>query len=143
VGLEAEARTGMPVKNQNAIADAAKAHDVVIDVRGTNPEAPRRLAEGNFSKPEAIKAKSINQLDTYIGFRTEDVGLVGYMEPKPPVKGEVPPELWEQVQKRYADRLAEFKDLAPEMKTCHARSARATSSPPSGSTSRSPSTPTA
>jgi hypothetical protein len=116
VGLEAEARTGMPVKNQKAIADAAKAHDVVIDVRGTNPEAPRRLAEGNFPKPEAIKAKSINQLDTYIGFRKEDVGLVGYMEPKPPVKGEVPPELWEQVQKRYADRLAEFKDLAPEMK---------------------------
>jgi len=116
VGLEAEARTGMPVKNQQAIADAAKAHDVVIDVRGTNPEAPRRLAEGNFPKPEAIKAKSINQLDTYIGFRREDVGLVGYMEPKPPVKGEVPPELWEQVQKRYADRLAEFKDLAPEMK---------------------------
>jgi len=87
----------------------------VIDVRGTNPEAPRRLAEGNFPKPEAIKAKSINQLDTYIGFRREDVGLVGYMEPKPPVKGEVPPELWEQVQKRYTDRLAEFKDLAPEM----------------------------
>ena len=28
----------------------------------------------------------------------------------------MPPELWEQVQKRYADRLAEFKDLAPEMK---------------------------
>ena len=116
VGLEAEARTGMPVKNQKAIADAAKAHDVVIDVRGTNPEAPRRLAEGAFPKPEAIKAKSISQLDTYIGFRKEDVGLVGYMEPKPPVKGEVPPELWEQVQKRYADRLAEFKDLAPEMK---------------------------
>ena len=115
VGLEAEARTGMPVKNQKAIADAAKAHDVVIDVRGTNPEAPRRLAEGNLPKPEALKAKSINQLDTHLGFRREDVGLVGYMEPKPPVKGEVPPELWEQVQKRYADRLAEFKDLAPEM----------------------------
>ena len=48
VGLEAEARTGMPVKNQKAIADAAKAHDVVIDVRGTNPEAPRRLAEGDL-----------------------------------------------------------------------------------------------
>jgi hypothetical protein len=116
VGLEAEARTGMPVKNQQAIADACKAHDVVIDVRGTNPEAPRRLGEGNLPKPEAIKAKSINQLDTYIGFRKEDVGLVGYMEPKPPVRSEVPPELWEQVQKRYAERLSEFKDLAPEMK---------------------------
>ena len=74
-------------------------------MRGTNPEAPRRLADGNFPKPEAIKAKSINQLDTYIGFRKEDVGLVVYMEPKPPVKGEVPAERWEQVQKRYADRL--------------------------------------
>src|SRR3954451_13040207 len=115
VGLGAEVRTGMPVRNQQAIADACKAHDVVIDVRGTNPEAPRRLLEGNLPKPEAIKAKSITQLDTYIGFRREDVGLVGYMEPKPPVKGEVPPELWEQVQKRYADRVAEFKDLAPEM----------------------------
>jgi hypothetical protein len=116
VGLEAEARTGMPVKNQQAIADACKAHDVVIEVRGTNPEAPRRLAGGDLPKPEAIKAKSINQLDTYLGFRKEDVGLVGYMEPKPPVQSEVPPELWGQVQKRYAERVSEFKDLAPEMK---------------------------
>ena len=116
VGIEAEARTGMPVRNQQAIADTCKAHDVVIDVRPTNPEAPRRLAAGNLPKPEAIKAKSINQLDTFLGFRKEDVGLVGYMEPKPPVRGEVPPELWDQVQKRYAERLAEFKDLAPEMK---------------------------
>jgi hypothetical protein len=116
VGLEAEARTGMPVKNQQAIADTCKTHDVVIDVRPTNPQAPRRLAGGNLPKPEAIKAKSINELDAFIGFRKEDVGLVGYMEPKPPVRGKVPPELWEQVQKRYAERLAEFKDLAPEMK---------------------------
>jgi hypothetical protein len=116
VGLEAEARTGMPVKNQQAIADACKTHDVVVDVRPTNPQAPRRLAEGNLPKPEAIKAKSINELDTFIGFRKEDVGLVGYMEPKPPVQSQVPPELWEQVQKRYAERLSEFKDLAPEMK---------------------------
>jgi hypothetical protein len=116
VGLEAEAKTGMPVRNQQAIADACKAHDVVIDVRPTNPEAPRRLVEGNLPKPEAIKAKSINQIDTYLGFRKEDVGLVGYMEPKPPVRSEVPPELWEQVEKRYAERAAEFKDLAPEMK---------------------------
>ena len=116
VGLEAEARTGMPVKSQQAIADACKTHDVVIDVRGTNPEAPRRLAEGNLPKPEALKAKSINELDTYVGFRRDDVGLVGYMEPKAPVRSEVPPELWDQVQKRYAERLAEFKDLAPDMK---------------------------
>ena len=116
VGIEAEARTGMPVRNQQAIADTCKAHDVVIDVRPTNPDAPRRLAAGNLPKPEAIKAKSINQLDTFLGFRKEDVGLVGYMEPKPPVRGEVPPELWDQVQRRYAERLAEFKDLAPEMK---------------------------
>lgn len=116
VGLEAEARTGMPVKNQQAIVDACKAHDVVIDVRPTNPQAPRRLAGSNLPKPESIKAKSINELDTFIGFRKDDVGLVGYMEPKPPVRSEVPPELWEQVQKRYAERLAEFKDLAPDMK---------------------------
>src|SRR5215212_8595399 len=116
VGLGAEARTGMPVKNQQAIADVCKTHDVVIDVRGTNPEAPRRLAEGHLPKPEAIKAKSINELDTYLGFREDDVGLVGYMEPKAPVRSEVPPKLWEQVEKRYAERAAEFKDLAPDMK---------------------------
>ena len=116
VGLGAEARTGMPVKNQQAIADVCKTHDVVIDVRGTNREAPRRLAEGHLPKPEAIKAKSINELDTYLGFRRDDVGLVGYMEPKAPVRSEVPPKLWEQVEKRYAERAAEFKDLAPDMK---------------------------
>ena len=115
VGLEAEAKTGMPVKNQQAIADVCKSHDVVIEVRGTNPEAPRRLSEGALPKPEAIKAKSINELDTYIGFRKEDVGLVGYKKPTPPVKSEVPPELWEQVSARFEQRASEFKDLAPEM----------------------------
>src|SRR3954447_5989852 len=58
VGLEAEARTGMPVKNQQAVADACKAHDVVIDVRGTNPEAPRRLAEGHLPSPRRSRPRA-------------------------------------------------------------------------------------
>lgn len=114
IGEEAAVKTGMPVKNQQAIADACKSHDVIIEVRGTNPEAPRRLSEGALPKPEAIKAKSINELDTYLGFRKEDVGLVGYMEPKKPTG--VPSELAEAVEARYQQRLAEFKDLSPEMK---------------------------
>src|SRR5262249_35547971 len=69
----------------------------------------------NLAKPEAIKAKSINELDTYIGFRKEDQGLVGYMKPKEPVQSQVPPELWERVQARYSERAAEFKDLAKDM----------------------------
>ena len=116
IGTELAEKSGMPVQNQQAIADACKAHDVVIDVRPTNVDAPARLAEGHIPKPEAIKAKTINELDTYLGFSKDSKGLVGYMEPKAPSKAEVPPELWEQVQARYQQRLAEFKDLAPDMK---------------------------
>jgi hypothetical protein len=113
VGEEAVVKTGMPVKNQEAIAEVCKAHDVSIEVRGTNPEAPRQLAEGALPKPEAIKAKTINELDTYLGFRPEDKGLVGYMKPKKP-EG-VPAHLAEAVEARYQQRLAEFNDLSGEM----------------------------
>jgi hypothetical protein len=108
-------KSGMPVKNQRAMTETCQQHQVVIDVRGTNVEAPRRLAEGNLPKPEAIKAKSINELDTYIGFRKDDQGLVGFKEPTPPVESQVPPEQLADVKKRYDERLKEFHDLAKDM----------------------------
>jgi hypothetical protein len=111
-----QGKSGMPVKNQRAMTETCQKHQVIIDVRGTNVEAPKRLAQGNLPKPEAIKAKSINELDTYIGFRSEDQGLVGFKEPTPPVESQVPPQKLADVKKRYDERLKEFQDLANDMK---------------------------
>jgi hypothetical protein len=111
-----QAKTGMPVKHQRAVTETCQKHQVIIDMRGTNAEAPRLLADRNLPKPEGIKAKTIDELDTYIGFRKEDQGLVGYKEPTPPVQSEVPANKWADVQDRYQKRLDEFKDLAHDMK---------------------------
>jgi hypothetical protein len=93
----------------------AQEHDVVIDVRPTTPEAPRLLAEGNLPKPEAIKAKSINEADTYLGFRAADKGLVGYKMPEHPNLETVPAHLKGAVMDRYNQRMQEFHDLGLAM----------------------------
>ncbi len=107
--------TGTPVGSQRKLAALARENGVLLDVRPTNPEAPARLAEGHLPKPEAIKAKSINELDTHLGFRAEDKGLVGYRMPDMPDLERVPAAQRDDVMKRYHERAAEFADLGPTM----------------------------
>jgi len=114
--------SGTPVKHQREFIRIAKKNGAVLDVRPTNPEAPRLLAEGSaVPKPEAIKAKSINGIDTeYLGFRNEDAGLVGYKEMVPKEAFEkilegVPENMKQKVRDRYNQRADEYKNLRENM----------------------------
>ncbi|MGW2892547.1 EndoU domain-containing protein [Streptomyces griseoruber] len=112
----AEERYGMPVKNFDKFRRFASEHGLVIDVRPTNPEAPRWLARGALPKPKEIKAKTINALDVLLGAHPDHVGLVGYFEPTAPERtSDMDDELWDRLQGRYEQRSRESEDLAPTM----------------------------
>ncbi|WP_067819057.1 hypothetical protein [Nocardia inohanensis] len=107
---------GMPKGNQEKFQEVANDHGVVLDVRPTNPATPAWLEKGALPKGLDIKVKTINELDPYIGASPENVGLVGFFEPTRPVEAEVPPHLWEEVNKRYDKRLAEWNEFQESMK---------------------------
>lgn len=94
------------------MAELAKKEGVIIGARSTNVDSLRHIRDRKaVPKPLDIKAKTISQADTYLGARTQDKGLVGYFEPKKPVKSEVPEKLWNEVLDRYDERLKEYNDL--------------------------------
>ena len=107
--------TGTPVATQRKLIELAQRHGVLLDVRPTNLEAPKKLAEGNLPKPEAIKAKSIIKEDLHLGFRKEDLGLVGYRMPDFPDLERIPASEHADVLKRYNQRSEEYWDLGKTM----------------------------
>lgn len=96
------------------MARMARNENVIVGARTTNVDAMRHVRDGRaVPKPESIKAKTINKLDTYLGARTEDKGLVGFFRPQEPNFRKIPSHLWKDVRERYAARMAEFtKDRA-------------------------------
>lgn len=94
----------------------ASEHGVVIQVRGTGVEAIRLRNLGHPPKPEAIKAKTINEVDVRLGAAPDGLGQVGYFEPKMPVRtADMPDGLWSQIEKRYAQRAQEYVDQSKKM----------------------------
>jgi hypothetical protein len=102
----------------------ADKYGVRIQFRPTTEDAPGLVEEGAYRKPEAIKCKTINQYDTQLGARTEDVGKVGYFEPKePPFPRGTTPEAAakygvsdpDKVWARFDERAAEFEDQKGHM----------------------------
>jgi len=103
---------GMPEMNGRGFQATADKHLVRIETRATNPEALVLLEQGHPPKPPELHSKTINEWDTYLGARSDDVGKVGYFRPElPEVK---PANLsdadWAQVQKRNIQRVNEFAD---------------------------------
>jgi hypothetical protein len=95
---------------------------IVVDVRPTTAEAPK-LLQGDqpaLPKPADIKAKTISQLDTYLGAEKGDVGKVGYFKPNPP---EQPTGMsdadWAGLKPKLVDRFvqreAEYWDQGAKM----------------------------
>ncbi|MGW1108816.1 EndoU domain-containing protein [Streptomyces sp. NPDC002540] len=112
----AERQYGMPAKNFDKFRRFAAERGLVIDVRPTNTAAPAWLARGALPKPKEIKAKTINELDVRLGAGPEDIGLVGYFQPKEPERSPgLDDETWGRLRERYDQRLREFQDLAPAM----------------------------
>ncbi|UGT39677.1 hypothetical protein LTV02_26935 [Nocardia yamanashiensis] len=106
---------GMPKSNQAKFQEVVNEYGYVMDVRPTNPATPAWLENGAMPKGLDIKVKTINELDPYIGASPEKVGLVGFFEPTRPVEGEVPPHLWDEVNKRYDKRLEEWNEFQESM----------------------------
>ncbi|RSS74755.1 hypothetical protein EF918_24520, partial [Streptomyces sp. WAC06614] len=114
----AERVLGMPVATQAKFQRLADEQNVVVDARPTNPDAVMRLKDGELPKPAEIKAKTITELDTLIGARVEDIGRVGFFEPRrpgPETDLDARPGLREAVEARYAQRREEYAQLAPKM----------------------------
>jgi hypothetical protein len=116
IGL-AEARDvyGMPEKNLSKFMEIGRAKKLRIMVRPTNPSAPRWLERGSLPKPASVKAKTINELDVHLGAKPEDVGLVGYFDPREPDMSTVPEADRSAVTDRLNQRRREFAALAPDM----------------------------
>ncbi|MBP1705607.1 MAG: hypothetical protein H6Q36_1346 [Chloroflexi bacterium] len=111
---------GMPVENQQRFQAICDREGVVVEVRPTNPEAPRLLREGAAPKPSEIHAKSINELDTYIGARGQDVGTVGFFEPEMPRRPAHMSEAeWQRilpdVDARFVERYNEWQAYGERM----------------------------
>ncbi|MFH8689756.1 hypothetical protein ACH4EC_23160 [Streptomyces anulatus] len=106
---------GIPEKNFDKFRDVARDRNVVVDVRPTNPSAPKWLDAGAMPKPQDIKAKTVNEVDVMLGADAGTVGLVGYFQPVLPDQGSVPVDAWDRVVSRFNQRSTEFHELAGKM----------------------------
>jgi hypothetical protein len=111
-----EAEYGISHEDQRRFQNIVDRFAVVLDVRPVNPAAVAWRKRGAVAKPEWIKAKTINELDTYLGASTDSVGLVGYFDPVPPDLTTVPAGTRDQVSARYDFRAQEFTELAPRLR---------------------------
>src|SRR5436853_6259178 len=75
---KAQADYGVLIKNSRKFQRFADANNVIIEVRPTNPDSVRHLLRGAWYKPVDIKAKTINNADTFLGIEPEKKGLVGF-----------------------------------------------------------------
>lgn len=94
----------------------ATRNGAIIQVRPTNQSAMRWREAGHPGKPMDVKAKTINETDVHLGAREEDIGLVGYFQPKQPTRtAGMSDRQWAEIQTRYNDRVQEFNDNATKM----------------------------
>ncbi|MEV8437707.1 hypothetical protein AB0425_10080 [Actinosynnema sp. NPDC051121] len=101
---------GMPIENARKFQQVAAEQDLVIDVRATNPHAVAWLRDGALPKPEAVKAKTIDDLDVRLGAARRHRGLVGYFRPELPRFG-----VHGRLLRRYDQRRVEFEALSDKM----------------------------
>ena len=106
--------TGYSGAQIDDMARFAKEENVVVGARSTNVDSMRHIRDGNaVPKPITIKSKTIGELDTYLGAKSSDKGLVGYFDP-PAAKdldmNNIPANLREQVLKRRELRAAEYME---------------------------------
>lgn len=105
---------GMPAKNAHQAVKVAAQFEVQILVRPTNPTAPVLLERGLLPKPESIKAKTINaddvKLGAHVGISEDDIGKVGFFEPKLPEQGPMSEDAYRKLYTRFVQRQKEHVD---------------------------------
>ncbi|CAM5491250.1 OTU domain-containing protein OS=Streptomyces fumanus OX=67302 GN=GCM10018772_56770 PE=4 SV=1 [Streptomyces fumanus] len=109
-------QAGVPARNLKRLQAVADARKLRLELRQTNRHAVKWLERGALPKPEAVKAKSVNDLDLHLGAKAEHLGLVGYFEPVLPSQPVLEASGREQeIRDRYEQRRAEFTGLAGKM----------------------------
>jgi hypothetical protein len=106
---------GMPPMSGRQAQMVADKYGVDIKVRPTNPDAIKRLADGDLPKPMKLKAKTIDEFDTMLGAPEEHIGRVGYFPPKMPSTIGMDPEDIVKLQQRFLQRSKEFNGLSKDM----------------------------
>jgi ADP-ribosyltransferase exoenzyme len=113
---------GMSDRSAAGLQEVVDMFNLRAEVRGTNLDSPR--GEGYIPKPEAMKAKTGNDIDVQLGGPPSGVGLVMIFDPVLPANFDsLPPEVQAKVAKRFKDRKEEFdtrletyKDLLQDTK---------------------------
>ena len=128
---DAEHSFGMPADVQQEFARFARsgASEVLgvdralrIDVRPTNVDSLEMLRSGEGApKPEAIKAKTINDLDVrFLDAPPEARGQVGFFDNLPASLGDRPPDVspgtWAAAEERLGQRRQEYADHQERMR---------------------------
>jgi hypothetical protein len=109
--------TGYTFRDSKAAGRICADEGVEIYARTTNMESMRHIRDGTaLPKSLDIKAKTINELDTYLGAKPEDKGLVGFFEPVEPDLSKVPTGLREEVNERFVGRMDEFAKYSKDAK---------------------------
>lgn len=114
---KAQADYGVLVKNSRRFQRFADANNVIIEVRPTNPDSVRHLMRGAWYKPVDIKAKTINNADTFLSIEPEKKGLVGFFvnAVPQPKRRNLGKEDVEAGRKRYRMRVEERREYGQKM----------------------------
>ncbi len=88
----------------------------VIEVRPVEDVVVKLREAGLVPKPEALKMKTIKEIDLHLGAEAADIGKVGYFRPKMPSYLESMSHADQlRIKKQYAKRLNEYDSLAGDV----------------------------
>lgn len=121
---QVETNYGIPPKNQEGIGAICKEHGVEAEIRPTNPDSAKFLAEGTgVAKHADVKSKTITPEDVALGCRPEDKGKVGFFKPKEDLptltkrleaEGYTPEQI-EKIKARHKERTDEYNAFKESM----------------------------
>src|SRR5262249_52999258 len=109
---------GMPLANQHKFQALADTEQLKLFVRPSNPETTAWLERGALPKPQDIKAKTINEIDPWLGADANNRGLVGFFEPtllERSTEIDAVPGLWQRIEARFHQRAKEYDQLSNKM----------------------------
>lgn len=101
-------QTGYTRQHMKELAAFAKKYKVKVTARTTNPYSLAHLRRGAHPKPLGIKAKTVTDIDVFLGASKANRGTVGLFKPKMPDTSGMTDDLADAVRKRYAVRAKEF-----------------------------------
>jgi hypothetical protein len=117
--LEIEERWGFTQRNQKLIQWIVDKEDLLVLMRPGNVESAPMQEAGGVTKPPALKANTINEIDVMLGAR-DLVGAVGFyrpdLEPAEAARAQLEQAgRWDAVQSRYNRRLEQYNELLPKI----------------------------